>query len=715
MRERIFKLMDDHPEHHFSAHEIGEKLNVQGSAQHRRLMRELNALEDEMLLARDDSDGYQRAERLGYFQGTLRVNAKGFGFIDLDEVSYYVAKEHLHLAMDQDVVLARILQGGSHETECEVVRILAHGNTRFVGVVKKDRKQFYFLPDKDLGKRRITVTNYAQFPLVHDSKVLVEIDSYGRELKGHITRVLGYKYDPGIDILSLLVEHDIFTEFAPETLEEIRNVPDAIDDAMIEKGRHDLRDLLTITIDGDDARDFDDAISIQKLPEGYRLWVHIADVSYYVRPGTALDREAYRRGTSVYVTDRVVPMLPQVLSNGICSLNPHEDRFTITVQMDIAKDGSVRESQIYPAIIRSDERMTYGNVNRIMAKDERLVRRYAHLLLMIDNMMGCSALIRKRRHDLGAVNFETRESKIIVDEKGVPQQIVLRERGESERMIEDFMIAANECVAAYMKWMDLPAMYRVHEQPEAKKVRAFAKVAKTLGYSFVVNVAQVYPGQFQRLLEEAQGEDNFDVLSAYMLRSMQKARYDAQCLGHFGLGLKEYLHFTSPIRRYPDLVVHRMLRKYVFAQDQDATAMKRDQEWIAQAAEHASVRERCAQEAERAVDDMKKAQYMEQFVGRTYTGKISGITRFGMFVELEDTVEGLVHVSTMKDDRYQYHEEALALIGEHTAKQYRMGQQVRVKCVGANRWKRQVDFELIEKSRRQRPPQRARRRRRQKA
>ena len=343
-----------------------------------------------------------------------------------------------------------------------------------------------------------------------------------------------------------------------------------------------------------------------------------------------------------------------------------------------------------------------------------MVRRYAHLLLMIDNMMGCSALIRKRRHALGAVNFETRESKVIVDEQGVPQDIVLRERGESERIIEDFMIAANECVAAYLKWMDLPAMYRVHEQPEPKKVRAFAKVAKTLGYSFIVNVSHVYPGQFQQLLEEAQGADNYDVLSAYMLRSMQKARYDVQCLGHFGLGLKEYLHFTSPIRRYPDLVVHRMLRKYVFAHDQDASAMKRDSEWIAQAAEHASVRERCAQEAERDVDDMKKAQYMEQYVGRTYTGKISGITRFGMFVELDNTIEGLVHISSMKDDRYQYHEEALALIGEHTARQYRMGQKVRVKCIGANRWKRQVDFELVEKSgraaRRPRPVHGARRR-----
>lgn len=713
MKEKLLELLERN-DRGYTSEELAQLLNIQGSAQYTKLIRQLNALEDELEIARDERDRYHLAKDLGYFQGTLRVNPKGFGFVDLEDVSYYVAREHLHLGMDQDVVIARILPDARRESACEVVRILEHRNKRFVGVVKKDRKRFYFLPDKDLAGRKVVVSNYAEFPLVHDSKVLVEIDSYGRELQGHITQVLGYKYDPGIDILSLLVENDIYTEFAPETLEELREVPSALDDSMISEDRHDLRSLLTITIDGEDARDFDDAISIQKQKDGYRLWVHIADVSYYVRPGTALDQEAYRRGTSVYVTDRVVPMLPQVLSNGICSLNPHEDRFTITAQMDVGMDGAVRSAQIYPAIIRSDERMTYGNVNRIIAKDEQLVRRYAHLLLMIDNMMGCSALIRKRRHALGAVNFETRESKVIVDEQGVPQDIVLRERGESERIIEDFMIAANECVAAYLKWMDLPAMYRVHEQPEPKKVRAFAKVAKTLGYSFIVNVSHVYPGQFQQLLEEAQGADNFDVLSAYMLRSMQKARYDVQCLGHFGLGLKEYLHFTSPIRRYPDLVVHRMLRKYVFAHDQDASAMKRDSEWIAQAAEHASVRERCAQEAERDVDDMKKAQYMEQYVGRTYTGKISGITRFGMFVELDNTIEGLVHISSMKDDRYQYHEEALALIGEHTARQYRMGQKVRVKCIGANRWKRQVDFELVEKSgraaRRPRPVHGARRR-----
>lgn len=695
MREKLLQLLEGN-NRGYGIQEICERLNVQGSAQYTRLVRELNALEDDYRIARDAKDRYHTAAALGYFQGTLRVNPKGFGFVELDGVSYYVAKEHLHLGMDQDVVLAHILQDTSHSTECEVVRIVEHHNKRFVGVVKKDGKRFYFLPDKDLAGRKLNVTNYDAFALVHDSKVLVEVDAYGRELSGYIVKVLGHKYDPGIDILSLLLENDIYTDFTEEALAEAQQIPMRIEESMIGKERHDLRDLLTITIDGDDARDFDDAISIEKISGGYRLWVHIADVSYYVRPRSALDREAYRRGTSVYVTDRVVPMLPQTLSNGICSLNPQEDRFALTAQMDIGYDGGLMSYQLYPSVIRSDERMTYDKVNRIIAKEEKLARRYAHLLVLIDQMMACSDAIRRRRHALGAIDFDKKESKVIVDEAGVPQEVVIRERGISERMIEDFMIAANECVAAHLKWLDLPAMYRVHEQPEAKKVRTFARIAKTLGYRFVVNPANVHATQYQRLLEEAKGAENYDVLSTYMLRSMQKARYDGKCLGHFGLGLKEYLHFTSPIRRYPDLVVHRMLRRYVFENEQDTARMKKDASWIEQAAANASVRERLAQDAERDVDDMKKAQYMERYVGAAFTATISGITRFGLFVELENTIEGLVHISTLKDDRYQYHEEALCLIGEHTANVYRMGQKVRVRCVAANRWKRQIDFELIE-------------------
>ena len=701
MKEKLLELLERN-DCGYTSEELAQLLNIQGSAQYTKLIRQLNALEDELEIARDERDRYHLAKDLGYFQGTLRVNPKGFGFVDLEDVSYYVAREHLHLGMDQDVVIARILPDARRESACEVVRILEHRNKRFVGVVKKDRKRFYFLPDKDLAGRKVVVSNYAEFPLVHDSKVLVEIDSYGRELQGHITQVLGYKYDPGIDILSLLVENDIYTEFAPETLEELREVPSALDDSMISEDRHDLRSLLTITIDGEDARDFDDAISIQKQKDGYRLWVHIADVSYYVRPGTALDQEAYRRGTSVYVTDRVVPMLPQVLSNGICSLNPKEDRFAISAQMDIGKDGTIRSYQLYPSVINSDERMTYTKVNHILAGDEALMKQYSHLLAMIAWMQECSGWIRRRRHDLGAIDFDTKESRILVDEQGEPTDVVLRERGESERIIEDFMICANECVAAHLKWLEVPALYRVHEQPEPKKVRTFARIAKTLGYSFVANINNVHANQFQKLLEEAKGKENYDVLSSYMLRSMQKARYDAHCLGHFGLGLSDYLHFTSPIRRYPDLVVHRMLRRYVFEGCSDERQLAKDGRWVEQAAADSSVRERCAQEAERAVDDMKKAQYMERYVGNTYEGRISGITRFGLFVELENTIEGLVHISSLKDDRYQYHEEALCLIGEHTANVYRMGDPVKVRCVGANRWKRQIDFELIEGGKRRR-------------
>ena len=452
-----------------------------------------------------------------------------------------------------------------------------------------------------------------------------------------------------------------------------------------------------ITIDGEDARDLDDAISIEKTEQGYRLYVHIADVSHYVTAGSALDKEAYARGTSVYVVDRVVPMLPHALSNGICSLNPKVDRCTLTCMMEINRKGTVIDYQIYPSVINSDERMTYTAVNAILEGDEQVQKQYPHLLKMCLDMKVLSGIIRKRREKLGAIDFDTNEAKILVNEKGKPVDIVLRERKEAERIIEDFMIAANETVAAHVRWLEIPSMFRIHEQPEPKRIREFARIAKTLGYTFTGGIQNVYPAQLQAMLKEAKGEDNYSVLSTFMLRSMQKARYDRRCIGHFGLALKNYLHFTSPIRRYPDLVVHRMLRKYFFEGLQDSEKMARDEQWIEDAAYQASERERNAIDAERAVEDMKKAEYMEGRIGRQYDGVISGITRFGLFVELANTVEGLVHISTIDDDYYHYDDETKCLIGEHSANVYRMGQRVRVVCVAANRFKREIDFELVVK------------------
>ena len=699
----ILDLLHDSSYKGMTTAELSCYFQMEDSASFTELLKYLNELEGERLIARDSRERYFLSSHLGYVTGTLRVNPKGFGFVDTTDTSFYIAKEALGLGMDKDIVYAKSWTNNDGSVEGEVIDVIEHHITHIVGVVKIKEGRRYFLPDSPILNRRFRITNYEDFHLVNDSKVLLKIDSYGATLKCHIEKEIGYKYDPGIDILSVLLEKDINPEFSDAVMKEVMQIEEAVQDEEL-RNREDLRSLLTITIDGEDARDLDDAISIERIPEGYRLYVHIADVSYYVREGSEIDKEAYHRGTSVYVVDRVVPMLPHALCNGICSLNPHVDRLTLTCQMDINRKGDVINYKIFPSVINSNERMTYTNVNKILEGDEKVQKRYPYLLDMCIQMKVLSDIIRRRREKLGAIDFDTREAKILVDEKGKPKDIVLRERKDAERMIEDFMIAANETVATHAKWMEIPSMYRVHEQPEPKKIREFARVAKVLGYTFQGGIQNVYPMQLQSLLKEAKGQDNYFVLSSFMLRSMQKARYDNRCLGHFGLALKEYLHFTSPIRRYPDLIVHRMLRKYVFNSNTNTEKMNSDEKWCEEAAIQASDRERNAVDAEREVDDMKKAEYMEKYVGSVFDGVVSGITKFGMFVELENTVEGLVHIASLQDDYYHYDETTHSLIGEHTAKVYRMGQHVRVKCIGADRFKREVDFEeLVQKSKKKSP------------
>ena len=679
------------------ASHLSRELKMEDSDSFTDLMKCLNDLEAEHILARDQRERYFLSETLGYVIGTLRINQKGFGFVETGDQSFYIAREHLHLGMDQDKVYAKTQTNYDGSVEGEVVEVIEHNTNHIVGVVKiRENHEKYFLPDTPMRDRRIKITNFQDVKVVNDSKVLVAIDSYGQTLKCHIERVIGYKYDPGVDILSILLDHGVVPEFNEEVMKEVQDIPETIDPKEKEK-REDLTGLLTITIDGDDAKDLDDAVSVEKIEKGYRLGVHIADVSHYVTAGSAIDKEAYHRGTSVYVVDRVVPMLPHMLCNGICSLNPRVERLTLTCMMDIDKKGEIMKYRIFPSVIKTTERMTYRKVNEILAGDETAQKEYPHLLKMCIHMEVLSGIIRKRRESLGAIDFDTKEAKILVNAKGKPTDIVLRERGEAERIIEDFMIAANECVAAHVKWLETPSMYRVHEAPEPKKVREFARTAKTLGYTFQGGIQSVYPAQFSNLLKEAKGNDNYSVLSSFMLRSMQKARYDNRCMGHFGLALKEYLHFTSPIRRYPDLVVHRMLRKYVFTQCDNADKMKKDEAWCEEAANQASIRERIAVDTEREVDDMKKAEYMEKYIGCTYEGVVNGITKFGMFVELDNTVEGLVHISTLNDDYYHYDEVSKSLVGEHTANVYRMGQKVKVKCTNADRFKREIDFEILTK------------------
>lgn len=696
IKEDILALIKNQKYKGMDTAHVSRTLEMEDSASFTQLLKALNELEAQHIIARDHREHYFLSEQLGYVTGTLRINPKGFGFVETVDASYYIARDNIGLGMEKDIVYAKTWTNNDGSVEGETIEIIEHNTKHIVGVVKIRDGEKYFLPDSYINNRKIKVTNYNEFRLVNDSKVLLHIDSYAQTLKCHIEKEIGYKYDPGIDILSILLEKDINPEFNEQVMAEVKRIPEVISADEKDK-REDLTNLLTITIDGDDAKDLDDAISIAKIEKGYRLYVHIADVSHYVTKGSAIDTEAYARGTSVYVVDRVVPMLPHALCNGICSLNPRVERLTLTCMMEIDKKGEVMNYKIYPSIIKSHDRMTYRDVNGILAGDAQLQSEYPHLLKMCLDIKVLSGIIRKRREKLGAIDFDTREAKILVDEKGNPTDIVLRERGESERIIEDFMIAANECVATHMKWLEIPSMYRIHESPEPKKIRDFARTAKSLGYNFQGGIQNVYPAQLQNLLKEAYGQENYFVLSSFMLRAMQKARYDNRCLGHFGLALKEYLHFTSPIRRYPDLIVHRMLRKYVFHANENLKLMEKDETWCEAAANQASERERNAVDAERTVDDMKKAQYMERYIGHIFEGVVSGITKFGMFVELDNTVEGLVHISTMEDDYYHYDEMSKSLIGEHSAMVYKMGQKVRIKCVDANRFKREIDFEVIVK------------------
>lgn len=658
------------------------------------LMKAVNELEEEYLIVRDPRDRYQTAQAAGYLKGVLHLNAKGFGFVEDETQSFYVNAQNIHDGLQDDVVFARTWKNFDESSECEIVKVIEHHTVNVVGTIRIREGKKIFLSDAYMNGRRFKITNLNDFKLVDDVKVMVHIDTYGDVLYASITKILGHKYDPGIDILSILLEHGIEPEFPQNVMDEVQKIPDCVQEED-KKGRMNLCGKTIITIDGEDSRDLDDAISVELIEGGYRLGVHIADVSYYVREGMNVNAEAYERGTSVYVVDRVVPMLPHSLSNGICSLNPKVERLTITCEMDIDKKGNMIRYAIYPSYIKTTERMTYTKVNAILDGDKEACDEYPHLLEMCHHMVDLSDIIRARRERLGSIDFDTKEAKIIVNDKGKPIDVVVRERGRSEMIIEDFMIAANECVANHVKWLQTPSIYRVHEVPDVKKMRDFVKIALVLKHPFKGTVSGVHPKQIQDYLSELKETPEYPVLSTYMLRSMQKARYDAQCLGHFGLGLKEYTHFTSPIRRYPDLIVHRMLHKYCFSNDMDVDKMARDEAWIADAAVQCSRRERVAVETERDVDDMKKAEYMEKYIGAEYTGVISSIMRFGMFVELDNTIEGLVHISNMDDDYYEYDEAGKALIGRSKKNRFVMGQKVKVKVLGASRFKKQVDFILI--------------------
>ena len=629
----------------------------------------------------------------GYYCGSIRVNHRGFGFIDFEESpSIYVSKDNLKNVYNNDKIVVQLLPDGD---EGKVIKVLERNLKQIVGVVLSKRLPAKFIADNLMYENQIRINNIDEFNNIHRHKVLLEVVSFENGyILCEIKEVLGHADDPGVDILSVLIENGVRTEWPKAVLDVLDDIPQSVSKKDM-AGRLDLRDELIFTIDGEDAKDLDDAVSISKKGENYVLGVHIMDVDFYVPKNSPIDIEASKRGTSVYVIDRVVSMLPKELSNGICSLNPHEDRLAISTIMEINKNGNVVNYDIKESVINNKQRLDYTHVNKVL-EDKASVPEYAQVYKSLKMMEDLADILQARRDKLGAIDFDKDEVDIQVDRSGQVKNIKLKERGKSEKIIENFMVTNNEVVARLMAWSEWPALYRIHEKPDAAKMRDFAGLAQILGYKLKGNMDDIHPHQLQTILKESAGSDSHFVLTLQLLRSMQKARYDVNNVGHFGLGSSEYAHFTSPIRRYPDLLLHRMVKKYFI--NNKFNEIDRDFEIMSEFAVKTSQLERKAIQSERDVNDMKMAEYMEDKVGEVYPGIISSVHKFGMFVQLPNLVEGLVKVDSMRG-YYNLNPSGFALEDTGRKISYKIGQPVKVKVVSASKRARNVDFEVVEEKR----------------
>lgn len=700
MRETAYKPMTyDELVSHFALEDAGD----------------LKAFEERLIQLEQDghmvltrNGRYGVPERMDLLRGRLQAHAKGFAFLipdDREHPDVYIHANDLKGAMNGDIVLVRVSSkspsGG--RMEGEVVRIVRRGVLQTVGVFQSFETYGFVLPDDKRINRDIFVPRESFNGAVDGEKVVVRIVNYpeGRSAaEGEIIEILGHKDDPGIDILSVIRKHQLPEAFPEEVMAEAGAAPDSItEEEIVQQGRRDLRGLNIVTIDGEDAKDLDDAVNVERLPNGnYKLGVHIADVGYYVRESSPLDKEAYDRGCSVYLVDRVIPMLPHRLSNGICSLNPQVDRLTLSCEMEFNEHMKVVKHDVFTSVIRTKERMTYKNVRRILEEeDPELMERYSPLIEDFRLMKELAMKLRDARMRRGAVDFDFEESKIIVDENGKAVDIVKRERSVAEQIIEEFMLAANETVAEHFHWMKVPFLYRIHEDPDPEKLQNFMAFAANFGYHVKGRGNSVHPRALQNLLEDIQGTKEQTVISTMMLRSMKQAKYDAESTGHFGLAAEYYSHFTSPIRRYPDLVIHRVIREVI---EGGGVLTPKRQEYLAtrmpDIAQQSSERERVAVEAERDTEQLKKAEYMLDKVGEEYDAMISSVTSFGMFIELENTVEGLVRLSALSDDYYHFDEAHMALIGERTSKVFRIGDEVKIRVARVNMDDHTIDFELVD-------------------
>ncbi|MHA6251820.1 ribonuclease R [Oceanobacillus sp. CAU 1775] len=698
----IFREEEDKP---LKVEEIEEKLHIQDAEEFKDLVKTLNELEESGELVRTRKNRYGLPERMNLVLGKIQMHKKGFAFLIPEEEGMddiFINPSDLASAMNGDKVLVRREKQSDNRDRAEgtVVRILNRAITEIVGTYQDNKNYGFVIADDKRVPNDIFIPKNNSNGAIDGHKVLVKITKYPEEwssAEAEVTQILGHKNDPGIDILSIIYKHGITIDFPEEVLEQAANTPESISPEDIE-GRVDRRDEVIVTIDGADAKDLDDAISVKVLENGnHQLGVYIADVTHYAQEDSPIDEEAYARGTSVYLVDRVIPMIPHRLSNGICSLNPKVDRLTIGCEMEINAAGEVVRHEIFPSVINTTERMTYTDVNKIlMEKDEELIQKYEPLVPMFQEMEKLAANLRAKRKERGAIDFDFPEAQVLVDEDGTATDVILRERAVGEKLIEEFMLIANETIAEHFHWLEVPFIHRIHEDPDEGKLEGFFEFLAGLGISVKGTTNEVHPQALQKVLEGIKGEPEEMIVSKLMLRSLKQAKYDPESVGHFGLATEFYTHFTSPIRRYPDFIVHRLIRTYLFDKQMDSKTRADWKNRLPEIARHTSEMERRAVDAERETDDLKKAEFMKDKIGEEFIGMISSVTNFGLFVELENTVEGLVHVSYLVDDYYHYNDRAHALIGEHTAKMYRVGDEVKVKVIKVNIEERVVDFELIE-------------------
>ena len=695
MKEKILEILKEETKGQ-NINEINNKLHLRGMEEITELEANLKELVTEGILHMSKNREYMLMNNTKSLKvGKLRINKNGNGFVECEPEDIFVHSNDLNDAINGDFVEVEIkTRLNDPEPEGYIRNILKRDLKNVVGEMVKDKKTLAFKPDDEKLNIAVKLTKESMKGCVEGHKVIISIikEIGNRTFLGKVEKIIGHKNDPGVDILTIAAKHSIETEFSEEVKRELKNIPDEVcENDLI--GRTDLTKEMIFTIDGDDTKDIDDAISVKRDGKNYVLGVHIADVSNYVKVGSALYDSAFSRGTSSYLADTVIPMIPHQLSNGICSLNPEVIRLTLSCIMTIDNNGKVISYDIFPSYIKSRKQMTYKNVNKILDKNiiPEGYEEYADTLKLMHEL---SKILRQEKINRGYIDFGIDEAKVIQDENGKAIDIVKRIQGTGEKLIEDFMIAANETVATHISNLDLPFIYRVHDLPNAEKIEDFSNLIKQMGYQIHTNLNKITPVTMQKLLNEFRDKDEFVILSDMLLRSMKKAIYSTNNIGHFGLASKNYTHFTSPIRRFPDLTVHRLLRTYLFENRIDMETINFNAKYLIDVAEHSSETEVNSVEAERDVLDMKMAEYMESHIGEEYEGIISGVTNFGMFVELDNLIEGLVHISTL-DGFYTYVPEMLSLISANKKNKYRIGDKVKIIVTNANKNQGIIDFELV--------------------